>query len=341
MHRPTATAVVALTATAGLLAGCGGGSSGGAKTNTGDISASTAAGQLASAVSALGQATTLTVGLKVDATSRQVLAFERQRHATLTAKQAAAIAGATVTFELMAPNGQTVSQISGLSSVAGANIAVVDNGASVLSIRVVGQTTYLQLDLKDLLTALDQQQMYRQIVGAGAQLPSFLSAAVQGKWISLPLSTLTSVAPRPSATRSAPTNQFIEKLKALLTNDVTVTKTTSAGTDTYTLTANLRTLAGDFSSSIGGSVPGLGSVLTSARVSKLPNKNVTLTATVTSGALAALTFDLGQLSTTGRGALPIQLSFTRSGPAITAPSGAVAVDPAQLAQVFGALGGGL
>ncbi|MGN6475026.1 MAG: hypothetical protein ACTHK4_15445 [Mycobacteriales bacterium] len=341
MYRRTATAVVALTATAGLLAGCGGGSSSGAKTNTGNLSASTAAGQLAAAVSALGQAKTLTVSLKVDATSRQVLRFEQQRHAALTAKQAAAIAGATVTLEVVAPSGKTISQISGLSSVGGTNISLVDNGANVLSLRAVGQTAYLQLNLKDLLTALNQDQMYRQIVGAGTQLPAFLSAAVHGKWISLPLSTLAGVAPRPTATSSAQSSQFIEKLKALLTNDVTVTKTTSGGTDTYTLTANIRTFAGDFKSGLGGSIPGLGSVFTSTKVAKLPNRNVTMTATVTGGALTGLTIDLGQLTTTGHGTLPLQMGFAQSGPAITAPSGAVAVDPTQLTQILGAFGGGL
>ena len=73
----------------------------------------------------------------------------------------------------------------------------------------------------------------------------------------------------------------------------------------------------------------------------MPNKDVTLNATVTDGALTSLSFDLGQLAKNGKGSLPIQLTFTRSGPTISAPSGAVAVDLSQLGQLLGAFSGGL
>ncbi len=345
MYRRTATAVVALTATAGLLAGCGSGSSGG-KTSTSDVSGASAASELSSAISSLGQGSTLTVTLKLGTTGSQLVSFVHQQDkaSTLTAAQAGAIAGAAVTFEVTAPSGKTLDQISGLTSSGAANIALVDNGKTWFAIRIINQTLYLQADLKDLLHALGQDQSYRQIAGASAQLPSFLSAAVQGKWISLSLAALKHAIPGATGASTANPSQahhLIDQIKSLLTTDVTVTKSSSGGTDTLTLSANLRTLARDFTTTFANSIPGAGAALSGANLSNVPDKNISLKATVSGGALTGLTLDLAQFAKHPSGSLPIELAFAQSGPAISAPSGAVAVDLSQLGPLLGSLGGGL
>jgi hypothetical protein len=343
MHRRTATAVVALTATAGLVAGCGGGSSGG-KSNTSNVSGASASAELSSAISALGNGSTLTATLKLGATGSQLLSFVHQqdKNATMTAQQASAITAAAISFEVAAPSGKTLNQISGVTNAGAANIAVVDNGKAWFTIRVVKQTLYLQADLKDLLHAFGKDQTYRQMAGAGGQLPAFVAAAVQGKWISLSLPALKHAIPgaaSASTPNPAQSKQFLDELRSLLTTDVTVTKSSSGGTDTLTLTSNLRTLAGDFKTTF-ATIPGVGAALSSTNVSTVPNKNVSIKATVSGGALTGLSLDVGQFAKSGQGSLPIELTFVQSGPSISAPSGALAVDLSQIAPLLGSLSGG-
>lgn len=348
MFRRSATAVVALTATAGLLAGCGSSSSGG-NAATSNVSGASAAAELSSALTALGQASTLTASLKLGATGSQFLHFVKSQNksAHLTADQANVIAGSSINVELAAPSGKTLSDLSstgGLSKSGAVDISVVDNGKTFFTLRSVNQVVYLQADVKDFLNAIGKSAAYRQIQSAGGQLPSFVGALVQGKWVSLPISTLKALgsslgAGVPSTTNPTQNNQLLDQLKSLLTKDVTVTKSSSGSTDTLTLTTNLRSFVGDFTTGLAASIPGAGSALSSANLSTVPDKNVSLVATVTSGALASLSFDLGQVAKTAGGTLPIQLSFSRSGPAISAPSGAVAVDLSQLGGLLGAFGG--
>ncbi|HVV76836.1 MAG TPA: hypothetical protein VHC43_12440 [Mycobacteriales bacterium] len=345
MFRRSATAVVALTAAAGLVAGCGSSSSGGAKAPASNVSGASAAAELSSALTGLGQASTLTTTLKLGSSGSQLLSFIKAQNpsAKITAHQADLISGGAISFEVAAPSGKTLSTMGGLSNSGAANIALSVNGTGYFAIRVVNQVLYVQADLKDFLNAIGQAQAYRQIQSAGGQLPSFLSALVQGKWISLPLSTLKGLAgslgAAPSTTNPTQSKHLLDQLKSLLTNDVTVTKSSSGGVDTLTLTTNLKSFVTDFTTTFASSIPGAGAALGSADLSKVPNKDVSLVATVSSGALSSLSVDLAQFAKNPKGTLPIQLSFVRSGPAITVPSGAVAVDLSQLGGLLGAFGG--
>lgn len=349
MLRRPAFAVVVLTATASLLAGCGSSSSGGGSGSSPSSNNSSLSPQaeLTSAVQALADSATLTTSLKIGASGSSLLAFVKAQDpsAKLTAAQAAEIAGLSFNFEVAAPSGKTLATMSGLSNEGAANISIAEGSKSLVSIRFVNKTLYLQADLKDVLNQLGQAATYRQMSAAAGQLPGFLGALVSGKWVSLPLATLKQLtgslgAAVPSSPDAAKSHQLITALEGLLTKDVTVTRTSSGDTDQLTLTANLRTLAGDFTSTFASIVPGAGSALGSADVSKAPNKNITLTASVTNGALSALTLDLGQLAKSGKGTLPIMLAFSQSGAAIGAPSGAVPVDLSSLGSLLGAFGGG-
>jgi hypothetical protein len=347
MPRRTAVAFVALSATAGLLAGCGSTSSGGSAPAS-DTSSLSPAAELTSAVSGLGNSQTLTASLKLGTTGSQLLTFIKQqdKHAKITPKEAAEIAGLQVSFEVAAPSGTKLSSLSSLSGSGAANIAINENGKSLAAIRFVNKVLYLQVDLKDVLNDLGQASAYRQITAASGQLPGFVGALVAGKWVSLPLATLKQISsqlgagaiPTPNASKQ---NQIIAALKSLLTTDVTVTRTTAGGSDQLTLTGNLRTLAKDVTSTFASEIPGAGAALSKTNLSNVPNKSVTLNATVTSGALTSLTFDLGQLAKSGQGTLPLELGFAPSGAAIAAPSGAVAVDLSSLGSLLGAFTKGL
>jgi hypothetical protein len=305
--------------------------------------------ELSSAISALGQKSTLTASLKLDASGGELLDFvhSQDKSAKITAQQADLIAGAAISFEVAAPSGKTLSSMSGLSNGGGAaNISVTDNGKSYFTIRVVDKSLFLQANLKDFLNAIGQAEAFRQIQTAGGQLPPFVSALVQGKWISLPLSTLKSLsstlggAAGSSTPNSAQATHLLDQLKSLLTKDVTVTRASADGTDTLTITTNLKAFAGDFTDTFADSIPGAGSALSSADLSKVPDKDVSLVATVAGGSLTGLSFDLGQVAKKGGSSLPLQLSFAGSGPSISAPSGAVAVDLSQLGGLLSAFGGG-
>ncbi|HEX3899170.1 MAG TPA: hypothetical protein VHW74_08355 [Mycobacteriales bacterium] len=343
--RRTALAVAVLTASASLLAACGGGSSGGGSTDKGSGSQSAQA-ELVSSVQALASSSTLTASVKLGGTGSQVLAFVKaeKKGVSLTPAQAADIAGVSINFEVAAPKGETLSQLSGLTEAgAAANISVVDGGTTLLDIRFVNGTLYLQADLKDVLNDIGKASTYRQMAAAASSFPGFLSALVEDKWVSLPVSTLKQLtgsgASGSTSTPAASSHQFLAAVEGLLTKDVTVTRTSSGDTDHLTLMTNARTLVGDVTSTFDTLVPSAGSILGGIKPSSAPDKSVTLNATVTNGALSALTFDLGQLAKNGSLTLPLALAIAQGGTTISAPSGATAVDVSTLDSLLGSLGG--
>jgi hypothetical protein len=350
MPRRAALSALALTATVSILAGCGSGSSSG---NTGSTGGSTnnstgaPATELTDAITALGNASTIDAVLKINGSGSDLQSFVKQQDPStkLTSTQAAEIAGVQVEIEAAAPSGKTLSDING-STAGTSNITITDQGTALFTLRVVNKTLYFQIDAKDLLDKLGQSASYAQIQAAGPQLPAFAQALFQGKWVSLPQSTAKSLSNQLGVSSSSSGNQtaasaLLGKLKTLLTKDVTVTRSTSGSTDVLTLSGNTRTLASDFASTFASSIPGAGAALGSANLSKVPSKTLSLKASVTGGALSGLTIDVGQFAKSGGGSLPIALTIAQSGPAITAPSGAVPVDLSQLTQLLGSFGGGL
>jgi hypothetical protein len=353
MPRRAVLSALALTASVSILAGCGSSSSGsGGSTGSGGGTAtnnSSAAPltELTGAIDALSNASTISATLKLGATGSQLQSFVHEQDPTskLTAAQANAIVGAQIEIETSAPSGKTLGDLSTSNGAGAVNLTISDQGSSLFTLRVVSKTLYFQVDLKDLLNKLGQSSTFAQIQAASAQLPAFVQALLKGNWVSLPEATAKSLsselgASSGSSTNQAQANALLAKLKALLTKDVTVTRTSSGSTDVLTLSGNTRTLANDFVTEVASSIPGAGAALGSADLSKVPSKTLTATASVTGGALAGIGLDLGQFAKSGHGSLPIDLAIGRSGSAITAPSGAVPVDTSSLGQLLGAFGGG-
>lgn len=339
MPRRTALAAVALTAAAGLLTGCGGGSSAGGSTNTADSSSQSGQAELVSSVQALTAASTLTGTMHLEGSGHDVLNFLQARdpNVHLTANEAAVISRLTASFEVAAPNGEKLSQLTGISDGGSANIAVADGSKKLVTIRAVKGTLYLQADLKDVLNDLGRASTFRTLSASSSQLPSFLAALVKGEWVSLPIAEVKQLSHGSSTASAAPgaSHTFLVAIEGLLTKDVTVVRTGSGSTDRLTLTANLRSLAGDVASTFATLVPGAASL----DVSHLPDKAVTLDATITHGSLSTLRFDLGQIVTTADVTLPLDLSLTPTGGKIAAPAGATAADASTLASLLGAFGG--
>lgn len=352
MQRRTNVALITFTSSAILLAGCGSSSSsgggGGGSVGTGTNNSSQAPGsELASAVTALGNVSTLTASLKLGATASQISDLATANSSTLTSAETNAIAGAQISIEVSAPSGKKLSDLGGGTGPAAFDFTISDNGTNFISLRSVNQTVYVQADLKDLLNTIGKGSTFASLQGESAALPSFAQALIAGKWISLPESTLKSLestlgaAAGTASPNPAQQQQILGALQTILTNDVTVTRVSSGSTDKLDLSANLRTLVTGFIGSVSSAVPAAGSALSGVDPSSVPDENIALTASVTGGALSELSIDLGQFDHKEKVSFPLNLSFTGGGSAVAAPSGAVAVDSSQLSQLFAGLAGGL
>jgi hypothetical protein len=341
-------AILAFASSAALVAGCGGGSSGGGPAPTGSTGTSPSESpqaELTDALSALGNASVLTTTLKFgpDAASGiSDLASSSSTGSSLTQSQIDAIAGAQIAVEVAAPSGKTLSDLSnGDSTGAAVDFTVSDNGTDFLTVRSVDKTLYLQADVKDVLDTIGQGALYAQLQQGSSQLPPFVQALFNGKWISLPESSLSGLTGQTSSSPSPQqVQQVIAGLKTILAKDVTVARQSAGSVDNLTLTANSRTIATDFVDQFSSLVPGGASSLGSADPSTVPSKNITLGAQVTGGSLSQLSIDFGQFDPQGKGHLPLEVDFVQGGAAITAPSGATEVSTQELSSLFGSFAGG-
>jgi hypothetical protein len=341
MHRRSSLAILALASSAALVAGCGGSSSGGTS-GTNDSSQSPSA-ELSSAVSALGDASTLTSTLKLGATASDLQGLAASSGSSLTSAQANALAGAQIAAVVSAPSGKTISDLQSDTTGASADITLSNNGTNWVSLRVVDKTLYVQANLKDLLNALGKGATYAQLQASSAQLPTFFQSLIAGKWISLPSSAAASLTGGAAPSSSPNPSQFlafVDALKSLLTQDMTVARTSTGSTDEFALTANSKTLVQDFISKVEAALPAASSALAQATPGHVPSRSIQLNAQVTNGALSQLSIDLGQFDQQHKRHLPVVLEFSQGGSAVGAPSGAVAVNTQEL-QLLSSLSGGI
>jgi hypothetical protein len=354
MHRRTSMSMVAFLGSAALIAGCGASSSGGNGGGSGsggsgsNNSSQTPAAELTSAVTALGNASTLTAAIKLGATPADISALAKSNHSTLSPAEINAIAGAQIAIEVSAPAGKKISALSGTTGVGAADFSISDSGTTLISFRSVNKTVYIQTDIKDLLATIGESNVLAGLSAESASLPSFVQALIAGKWVSLPESATKSLTHSlPSGTTGGATpnpaqeQQFITGLESILTKDVTVTRTSSGSTDNLALSANSKTLAKDFVSTLSSAIPAAGSALNGADTSTVPSQTIKLTAAVTNGVLSQISIDLGQFDKKKSVNFPLDINFTQGGAAITAPSGAVPVNTKMLGSLLGGFAGGL
>jgi hypothetical protein len=321
----TTLAAVALTASA-----CGGGGSGAS-------GGSGPAGDVLRAVQKTSDAETLTTTIRLDATPASLQALAHAGNATLDASSAAAIKGASVVIETAKHDGKN-----------DADVRVLEGSKALLELRAVNDSLYVQADVRGILTLVHKPQMFANLRAETKSMPSFVQAALNGDWVSIPaaaLSSLTQAGGSGSAGAAAKGIKILNELRDVIKRDVTVT---AAGSDSrgqhFTLSGNEKVLAGDLQTVFSDSVPGGGALGQRIPSAKATNRTIHLDAWVNGGSLSTLSLDLAQFGDPGTvpsgTTLPLVVSFEQSGSSIDPPSGAVPVDMTQLGTLVGALTGG-
>ncbi|HTW20603.1 MAG TPA: hypothetical protein VME70_10385 [Mycobacteriales bacterium] len=283
------------------------------------------AAELSSAVTNLGAGTALTLTASAVAPARLLDRYGLK-----------VLAGARLSVELVAPKGKTVGDLNAANgSSASVDLTLRAGTTTYVELRSIDQMLYLRVDVKDLLAAVGDSARYDALVAKADALSDFAKALVGGKWVSLPLASLSML----PLQRSIGFNP-LAALHGLLTDGGHVTRTATGSTDRLVLreqvsafAAELRVLMHSFAPHRPARLP---------RLHGIAHRSVTLDAAVREGALSSLTVNLDQLAPHARVAWPLTVTFARSGPAVIKPSGAVAPDlPGLLglANLFGQGGG--
>jgi hypothetical protein len=354
MYRRFALGAIAALSTCTLLAGCGSSSSGGstgatASTGTNDSSAAPKT-ELTDAIHALtsGQSLTTTLGLDTDSANLLKIATSKKGVAHLTQSQADLI-----TIAEQAPSGKTLADVTsgtGTAATAGsARITGTAGGTTYFTFTVVNKNLYAQLNLKGILDAAGKSSEYAAITSQVASLPKFAQDFIAGKTIEIPASAITSLssllqgaAQSEGNTQVPNASQITALVKALesaVLNDLTVTRTTSGGTDVLELSGNVRTIATDIVSAVATAIPAAAGELSPRATNSVPNRDVKAEASVTGGALSKFEFDFGQFSPHQAETLPIAATFAKTAPTISAPTGATVVSFQDLVSFFTSLAG--
>jgi hypothetical protein len=338
------TAVVATTAV--LLAGCGGGGGG----------SSAARSKLSSASHSLGDATSLTVTVRLDATPAklQLVTGQTGNKPKIATPQAKAITGGSIVIEAVAASGKHLSDVHSFSDLGAASLTLNSEGRTLASLRDVSKTLYLQVDLKHLLRLAGHAQEYPKLRRMVAKSPGFVKDVIAGKWVSIKLSTLTSFlkvaegaleasGSAPPTPSNSQTQQVIKLVRSALSKDVTVDNG-SGGSGHLVVTGNIRKIGGDLLHALGSAIPGLVSGLgATGSANTLPDRNVSMDAFVSNGVLSRLSLNLSQFAPAivRSTPLPLVASFTRNTGSVVAPNAATPVSEAELIQFFGSLSSGL
>jgi hypothetical protein len=321
-------ATLALTAAGGalaLLAGCGT-----AAIGSNDSSAPPKT-ELVHSIHALAKRSALTTTLSLDTTAANIMRIASLNGPSkLTMAQAQAIAGAHVTIETLAPKGKTMAQVEQAPSKASFALTVGTGSTTYLSLRAVNGALYLQAAVKNFLTLIGQSGEYATLQSRVASLPPFVKALVEGKWVSVSSVTLQAVEgfikgeEHGKIPAAGKLQKLDQQLVTAVLGDLSVKRASTGKTDHLVIAGSLRKLAGSVVTVFAKIVPTV-SQFGKIIVHAVPNLPIIFNAFVTGGALSSLTFNPGQFSKKKPFSLPIVASFSRSGAAITAPSGSTAI----------------
>ncbi len=315
-------------ATAAVLAviGCGGSSTG---------AADTPKGELVAGFDHLADSDVLTTTLRLDATATELQELAKVGGGKVSDKVAEAVSSARVVME---------SKGSGDSKAFA--LRADTNGTTLLELRVVSGSLFLQGDLKSAFALADQEKVLTNLQAEAANLPPFVQAFVAGNWVSLNKDALSAIAGQSGLGSSTPSAgpQLLDDLRDILDRDVTVTRAGADETgDHLVLTGNPKKLLDDLKSSVQSSVPGGSALGDQLSPSDLPSQDVTLDAWVKGGTLRQLSLDLAQFDDKGElpagTELPLVLTFEETGADIAAPADATPIDLAQIGSLIGALTG--
>ena len=323
VRRPLA-AITVVAALSGLV-GCSGSSGGGDSVKGGVLTG----------VDQLSGADRLTSTVRLDATAAELQSVAKSTGGAMDATTAAAIAGSSIVIENVKRDGGT-----------DLDVQAVNNGDSLLELRAVGDTLYIQGDVRGILDLVKKPKVYANLQAQTKSMPTFVRAAVAGQWVSLPasaLSSLSALSGGAASTSASKGPRLLADLRRSIDRHATVTKEGSDSRgDHYVLHADARSLAADLRASIETAVPG-GSFVSQRIPKDVAKKDVEFEAWVRGGALSELSINVLQFAggeaSSGQ-TLPLTITFVRSGDDIAAPSDVTPVDLTQLGTLFGALTGG-
>jgi len=354
VHRRLALGTVAAASALTLLAGCGTASSGGKSSSSGTPNNSSVPPktELTDAFHSLSAGSALTTTLSLGITSANLIHISGEGGDTpLTQHQADLITSARIVFETTAPQGRTLAQeaAAGANSNAAVSVTGSAGGTTYFTLDVVNKTIYLQVDLKRLfLDTVNDGEPYSNLVAETASMPQFVQDFIAGKFVSLPLATVKSFSSflegaiqgssKGAIPDPAQIKTLVAGLESAVLSDLTVVRTTTGDTDELVITGNARNIGRDILSTVAGSIPAAAAAISPGEADQVPNQDLKLDASVTGGALSKLSFDFGQFSPHQKDTLPIQATFAKTGPTITAPAGATAVNFQDLIAFFTAVG---
>lgn len=246
-----------------------------------------------------------------------------------------------------------------------------DGGASqIVEFRTVGPKSYIRVDLKAIgslsgVTAADRAQI-DGIVKASGKLPASyasVKALLKGGWVSIDPQafqqfTQTLGKAGGAGLPATPAPKLDAKTEAQLTaafrqamedNATFRDAGTTGGVDHVTVTVKAGKAAKELAKSLKPLAKQLGGPPL-ADLDKVPAKNVTVGLDITDGTVSGVSFDLAQLDKHATGKLPLDIALSDAAAPVSAPAGAVTLNPqdimgAMMSLVgngaFGPQGGGL
>lgn len=317
------TAVATIVAVVGI-AGCGGSGGGGGS----------AKDEVLTGFDGVAKADRLTTTIRLDTSPGDLQSLSRSSGDTLDPHLASVIAGADVVIESVRGDGGTTLDVRGVAG-----------GSTLVEFRSLEDTLYLHGDVRGILALIGKKSTYADLKAQSKSMPSFVQAVVNGQWVSLPASALTSLASLSGGQSSSGNGpRLLTELRRSVERHVTVSEQGSDSRGThYVLHADTRDLANDLRTAIQAAVPG-GGVLSSRLPTNVSHRTVTFDVWVRGGAVSQISINLLQFGDSSKvpsgSVLPLTITFDRTGADITPPSSATPVDMTQLGTLFGALAGG-
>jgi hypothetical protein len=335
------------------VSACGGGgggslSLGGTKTST-PSGSSGATGKVTSAITGVGQDAGVQLVLSLEGSPSSFPAS-----AKLTQQQLQAILNSQLIIATHSANGKSLTQSAGSGSTGDFQIALVNSGANLGTIEIIGKTLYLRIDINKTasaygLTTGKAAEVQQALQAEGSAIPG-LSALSAGQWVSADLTPLlqleqqsasTSTTTAGSGLSAASEKQLIEAAVQAFKQNSTITEVGPANGGTkYQAVVREKALVTALGQAAQG-IPGLGS-----KASSLNGSNISATQTVTvdvilkGDTLSELQVPLNQFDTknTFRGPVTLDIGIAGS-PAITAPSGATSINVSNILSELGAASG--
>lgn len=335
MRRSLLVRTVIVTAAATLVAACG------------SSTPKTPQSTLKAGISGIGHTSSLTITTALDTTPQALIALAQQMGDKLSPTVAAGLASASFVIEIRDSDGKDLSTLKpGSTKGLAVDLALKAGGQTLAEIIGIDSTLYVQAEVASALGLLGRSKLYGELQARAATLPKFVQAFVAGKWVSLDLTSALGAMSQfgiaaPGAQQWA---AFAKAFDGLITSDVKVTRVGSDSQgDHLQLSAQTKKLVGDLVLAVTSNIPISTFLLSKVKVASLPDTAMTADAWVKDGTLSKLSVDLTQFAkpgstAAGGGHLPLVVTFDRSGgSAITAPTGATAVDVSQLFTLLGSL----